>query len=57
MGLLPRYQHVEPSDEMLEGQEDPIHAPRIDIVISWDLFAEDAYLSIECKRLAPDDLN
>ncbi len=56
MGLLPRYQHVEPSDEMLEGQEDPIHAPRIDIVISWDLFAEDAYLSIECKRLAPDDL-
>ena len=56
MALVPRYQHVEPSDGMLEGHEDPAHAPRIDIVISWDLLTEDAYLSIECKRLAPDDL-
>ena len=57
MGLVPRFQYVEPTDEMLEGYEDPAHAPRIDIVISsWDLIAEDAYLSIECKRLAPDDL-
>ena len=23
MALVPRYQHVEPSDEMLEGHEDP----------------------------------
>ena len=26
------------------------------MVVSWDAFAEDAYLSIECKRLAPNDL-
>ena len=56
MALVPRYQHVEPSDAMLEGHEDPAHAPRIDMVVSWDLLSEDAYLSIESKRLAPDDL-
>ena len=56
MALVPRYQYVEPSDAMLEGQEDPAHAPRIDMVISWDFRVDDAYLSIECKRLAPDDL-
>ena len=56
MALVPRYQHVEPSNEMLEGHEDPTHAPHIDITISWDLLTDDAYLSIECKRLAPDDL-
>ncbi len=56
MALVPHYQHVVPSDEMLEGQADPARAPRIDITISWDLFTEDAYLSVECKRLAPDDL-
>ncbi|MXX52568.1 MAG: hypothetical protein F4Z35_01015 [Dehalococcoidia bacterium] len=56
MALVPRFQHVEPSDEMLEGREDTAHAPRIDMVVSWDVFADDAFLSIECKRLAPDDL-
>ena len=56
MALLPRYQYVEPSDEMLQGHEDPAHAPRIDMVIAWDLLTDDAYFSIECKRLAPDDL-
>ena len=56
MALLPRYQHVEPSDEMFQGHEDPAHAPRIDMVIAWDLLTDDAYFSIECKRLAPDDL-
>ncbi len=56
MALVPRYQHVEPSDEMLEGHENPAHAPHIDMVISWDFLTDDAYLSIECKRLAPDDL-
>ena len=56
MALMPRYQYVEPSDEMFQGHEDPAHAPRIDMVISWDLLTEHAYLSIECKRLAPDDL-
>ena len=56
MALVPRYQHVEPTDEMLAGREDPDRAPCIDMVISWDLLTEDAYLSIECKRLAPDDL-
>ena len=56
MALVPRYQHVEPSDEMLQGQEDPAHAPRIDMVIQWDFLTDDAYLSIECKRIAADDL-
>lgn len=56
MALVPIYQHVEPSEEMLEGREDPVHAPHIDMVVSWDAFSEDAYLSIECKRLAPNDL-
>ena len=56
MALVPRYQHVEPTDEMLAGREDPDRAPCIDMVISWDLLTEDSYLSIECKRLAPDDL-
>ncbi len=56
MALVPRYQYVEASDEMLQGLEDPAHAPCIDMVIAWDSFAEDAYFSIECKRLAPDDL-
>lgn len=56
MALVPIYQHVEPSDKMLGGQEDPARAPRIDMVVSWDQFNDDAYLSIECKRVAPDDL-
>lgn len=56
MALVPVFQYVEPSDAMLEGREDPAHAPHIDMVVSWGAFAEDAYLSIECKRLAPDDL-
>ncbi len=56
MALVPRFQGVEPSGEMLEGHQDPAHAPRIDIVVSWDVFADDAFLSIECKRLAADDL-
>ena len=56
MALVPRFRYVEPSDEMLEGHEDPAHAPCIDMVVSWDLLTEDAYLSIECKRLAPDNL-
>ena len=34
MALVPQYQYVEPSDEMLQGQDDPAHAPRIDMVIS-----------------------
>ena len=54
--LVPRFQHVELSDAMLEGLEDPAHAPHIDMVVSSDAFAEDVYLSIECKRLAPGDL-
>ena len=56
MALVPVYQKVEPSDEMLEGREDPARAPHIDMVVSWDVFADDSYLSIECKRLAPNDL-
>ena len=56
IALVPRFQNVEPSDEMLEGREDPARAPRIDMVVLWDMFADDAFLSIECKRLAPDDL-
>ena len=56
MAMMPRYQQVEPSDAMLIGCEDPTHSRRIDMVISWSLFNDDAYLSVECKRLAPDDL-
>ena len=56
MAMMPQYQHVEPADAMLKGFENPAHARCIDIVISWSLFNDDAYLSIECKRLAPDDL-
>ena len=56
MALVPRFQNVEPSEEMLEGHEDPARAPRIDMVVSWDLITDDAFLSIECKRLAPNDL-
>ena len=56
MALVPRYQSVEPSDEMLEGNEDPARAPCIDIVVSWNVLTDDAYFSIECKRLTPDDL-
>ncbi|MYE32658.1 MAG: hypothetical protein F4X80_08435 [Chloroflexi bacterium] len=56
IALVPRYQHTEPSDEMLQGQGDPAHAPRIDMVIAWDFVEDDAYLSIECKRLAPGTL-
>ena len=56
MALVPRFQNVEPSEEMLEGHKDPAHAPRIDMVVSWDLLTDDAFLSIECKRLAPNDL-
>ena len=53
--FVPRYQHVEPSDAMLQGLKDPAHAGRIDITVAWDLLADDTYLSIECKRVAPDD--
>ena len=56
MALVPRFQNVEPSDEMLEGREDPARSPRIDMVVLWNLFADNAFLSIECKRLSPDDL-
>ena len=56
MALIPRYHHVELSDDMLEGRADPVHAPCIDMVVSWDWLSDDVYLSIECKRLAPDDL-
>ena len=56
MALIPIYQYVEPSDGMLAGDENPARSPRIDMVVSWDSFIEDAYLSIECKRLAPGDL-
>ena len=56
MALVPRYHYVEPSKGMLEGYVDPAHAPCIDMVVSWDWYSEDAYFSIECKRLAPDDL-
>ena len=56
LAFVPRYQFVEPSDDMSQGQSDPARAPRIDIAIAWDTLTDEAYLSIECKRLAPDDL-
>ncbi len=54
--FVPRYQHVEPSEAMLGGIEDPACARQIDMTVSWDFLTDDAYFSIECKRLAPDDL-
>lgn len=54
--FLPQYQDVAPSDAMLKGWEDPARAPRIDITVCWDLLTDDAYFSIECKRVALDDL-
>ena len=56
MALIPRYHHVELSDDMLQGRADPVHAPCIDMVVSSDWLSDDVYLSIECKRLAPNDL-
>jgi hypothetical protein len=56
LSFVTRYQHVEPSEAMLEGLEDPAHAPHIDVTVSWDFLTDDFYFSIECKRLAPDDL-
>ena len=56
MALVPRYQFVEPTDAMLAGKADPDRAPCIDIVVSWGWLIEDAYFSIECKRLALNDL-
>ena len=41
---------------MLEGREDPAHAPRIDMTVSWGFHTDDAYFSIECKRVAPGNL-
>jgi hypothetical protein len=56
LALVARFQDVEPSDAMLEGEEDPARAPRIDVTVSWDFLVDDAYFSIECKRLALGDL-
>ena len=56
MAIIPRYHHVELSDDMLQGRADPVHAPCIDMVVSCDWLSDDVYLSIECKRLAPNDL-
>ena len=57
MALISDFQRVKPTEQMLAGREDPAHAPRIDIVVSWNVFTDDASFSIECKRLAPDDLS
>ena len=56
LALTPIYRFVEPSEGMLDGDEDPTRAGCIDMVVSWNSFIDDAYLSIECKRLAPNDL-
>ena len=56
LAFLPMFRYVEASDEMFQGRADPAHAPCIDIVIASDILSDDPYLSIECKRLAADDL-
>lgn len=43
------------TDEMQEGDEDSRRAPHIDIVI-FPYTEQDVFLSIECKRLAKNDL-
>ena len=40
--FLPQYQHVQPSDAMLGGLEDPARAPRIDITVSWGSLSDEA---------------
>ena len=51
VGLYPRFQGVEPSAAMFAGEEDPTRAGRVDVVVVWDLIADDAAYNIECKRL------
>lgn len=49
-------EHVQDSPEILAGDADPARAVRIDITVWWDHLSDDAYYSIECKRLAPGRL-
>ena len=56
MALMPVFQYVDPSDAMRQGEIDPAHAPRIDIVVASGIFNQDVYFSIECKRLRADGL-
>ena len=56
ISLVPRYQHVEASDAMMSGLEDPVHAPRLDLTVAWGFLDDNAYLSVECKRIAPGAL-
>lgn len=52
----PSREQVEDSEEVLAGKSDPSRSPRIDIAVLYYWLAEDAYYTIECKRLAPGEL-
>ncbi len=54
--FMPCSEQFEYSPEMFAGTAAPNRAPRIDISVWWDRLAENAYYTIECKRLAPGDL-
>lgn len=49
-------EHVYDSPEILSGEADPMTAVRIDITVWWCTLSDDAFYSIECKRLAPGRL-
>lgn len=49
-------EQFEYSPEMYAGTAAPNRAPRIDISVWWDRLDEDAYYTIECKRLTPGHL-
>ena len=49
--VRPEIQYEVPSDRMWQGEEHSSHAGTIDIAVVYDLCCDEAYLSIECKRL------
>lgn len=57
MALIPRFQHDAPSEAMWEGRDDPAGAARIDMTVAWSQVDDEAYFSIECKRLAPTSVD
>ncbi len=54
--FVPHAEYVHYSSEVLAGRATPSRAPRIDISVWWDILADDAFFTIECKRLAPGHL-
>ncbi len=49
-------EYVNDTPEILAGDANPNAASRIDITVWWDRLSDDAFYSIECKRLSLGDL-